>query len=73
MPNFDKGQAPPSCHFTVPKGFPGGSDGKEFTRNAGDLGSIPGSEDPLEMGTQPTPVFLSVEFHRQRRLEDCSP
>ena len=50
MPNFDKGQAPPSCHFTVPKGFPGGSDGKEFTRNAGDLGSIPGSEDPLEMG-----------------------
>ena len=23
-------------------GFPGGSDGKEFTCNAGDLGSIPG-------------------------------
>ena len=23
-------------------GFPGGSDGKESTRNAGDLGSIPG-------------------------------
>ena len=24
------------------KGFPGGSDGKEFARNAGDQGSIPG-------------------------------
>ena len=23
-------------------GFPGGSDGKEFTCNAGDLGSMPG-------------------------------
>ena len=31
-------------------GFPGGSDGKESTCNAGDLGSIPGLE--------PTPVFL---------------
>ena len=26
----------------VTKGFPGGSDGKESTCNAGDLGSIPG-------------------------------
>ena len=26
----------------------GGSDGKESACNAGDLGSIPGSEDPLE-------------------------
>ena len=26
------------------QGFPGGSDGKEFACNAGDLGSIPGSE-----------------------------
>ena len=51
MPNFDEGQAPPSCHFKVPKGFRGGSDGKEFTRNAGDLGSIPGSEDAPEMDT----------------------
>ena len=25
-------------------GFPGGSNGKEFTCNAGDRGSIPGSE-----------------------------
>ena len=31
-------------------GFPGGSDGKESTCNVGDLGSIPGLEDPLEEG-----------------------
>ena len=30
------------------KGFPGGSDGKDSACNAGDSGSIPGSEDPLE-------------------------
>ena len=30
--------------------FPGGSDGKESARNSGDLGSIPGLEDPLEKG-----------------------
>ena len=31
-------------------GFPGGSDGKESTYNAGDLGLIPGWKDPLEEG-----------------------
>ena len=30
--------------------FPGGSDGKESACNSGDLGSIPGLEDPLEKG-----------------------
>ena len=29
---------------------PGGSDGKESASNAGDLGLIPGWEDPLEKG-----------------------
>ena len=29
-------------------GFPGGSDSKESACNAGDLGLIPGQEDPLE-------------------------
>ena len=29
-------------------GLPAGSDGKESTCNAGDLGSIPGWEDPIE-------------------------
>ena len=28
--------------------FPGGSDGNASAYNVGDLGSIPGSEDPLE-------------------------
>ena len=31
-------------------GFPGGSDGKESARNAGDLGSIPGLGRSLEKG-----------------------
>ena len=30
--------------------FPGSSDGKESACNSRDLGSIPGSEDPLEKG-----------------------
>ena len=30
--------------------FPSGSDGKESTCSAGDLGLIPGQEDPLEEG-----------------------
>ena len=41
-------------HFSNPpfntsfRGFPGGSEVKASARNAGDLGSIPGREDPLE-------------------------
>ena len=31
-------------HICYIWGFPGDSDGKEFTGNSGDLGSIPGSE-----------------------------
>ena len=30
--------------------FPGNSDGKESACNTGDLGLIPGQEDPLEKG-----------------------
>ena len=48
-------------------GFPGGSDGKESTCNTEDPGSIPGSgRSPGEW--QPTPVFLSGNFHEQRSL-----
>ena len=39
--------------------------------NAGDIrdaGSIPGWEDPLEVGMEPTPVFLHGESHGQRSL-----
>ena len=32
------------------EGFPGSSAGKESACNAGDPGSIPGLEDPLEEG-----------------------
>ena len=42
------------------KGFPGGSAGKEFACNVGDLGSIPGlGRSPVQW--QPTPVFLFGE------------
>ena len=34
----------------VSMGFPAGLDSKESACNVGDLGSIPGQEDPLEMG-----------------------
>ena len=33
-----------------PLGFPASSDSKESACNEGDLGSIPGSEEPLEKG-----------------------
>ena len=32
-----------------------------------------GQEDPLEKGTQPTPVFLPGELHGQRSLAGYSP
>ena len=34
--------------FVLISGFPGGSDGKEPASNVGDLGLIPGWDDPLE-------------------------
>jgi len=45
-------------------GFPDGSDGKESSCNAGDLGRSLGWEDPLEegMATHSSPVFLSGEL-----------
>ena len=48
-------------------GLPRSSDGKESACNAGDLGSIPGSErSPWRREWHfPTPVFLPREFHGQ--------
>ena len=44
--------------ITHPLGFPGGSDGKESTRNAGDMGSIPGDpDDLLEKGK---PIYSGI-------------
>jgi len=52
-----------------PLGFPGGSDGKEFAFDAGDLGSIPRSGMiSWRREWQPTPVFLPGEFHAERSL-----
>jgi len=52
--------------------FPGGSADKEFTCNAGDLGSIPGLEkSPGEGNRLPTPVFWSGEFHGLYSLWGC--
>ena len=55
-------------------GFPGGSNGKESTCNAGDPGLIPGSGRSLGEGHawQATPVFLPGESHGQRSLADYS-
>ena len=52
-------------------GFPDGSVGKESAYNAGDrgdVGLIPGQEDPQRRKWQPTPVFLLKESHGQRSL-----
>ena len=45
-------------------GFPGGSDSRESACNAGDLGSIPGSEK--EMATHSS--VLTWRIHGQRSL-----
>ena len=46
--------------------FSGGSDSKESTSNAGDLGSIPGSgKSPGERDWPPTPVFLPGELYTE--------
>ena len=56
------------------RGFPGGSDCKESACNAGDSGSIPGlGLSPGRGRWQPTPVFLSGEFHGQRNLVGHTP
>ena len=54
-------------------GFPGGSAGKEPACREGDPGSTPESEDPLEKGKLPTPVFLLGESHGQRSLVGYGP
>ena len=55
--------------------FPGGSDGKVFACNTGDLGLILGWEDPLEKGRifLPTSAFLLGKSDGQRSLVGYSP
>ena len=55
-------------------GFPGGSDGKESTCNAGDLGSIPGlGRSPGRGRGNPLQYSFLENPHRQRSLAGCSP
>ena len=54
-------------------GVPGDSDGKESACNAGDPGSIPGSERYWRRKWQPIPIFSPGKFHGQRSLVSCSP
>ena len=57
--------------------FPGGSDGKESTCSAGDVGTMPGSgRSPGEgngYSSLNTPVFLPGESHGRRSLVSYSP
>ena len=54
--------------FTVWKGFPCGSAGKESACNAGDLGSIPGLGRSLEKGKATHASILPGEFHELYRV-----
>ena len=55
-------------------GFPSGSDGKEFTGNAGDLGSIPrlGSSPGVQHGN-PLQYSCLENPHGQRSLVGYTP
>ena len=55
------------------QGFPGGSDGKEFARNAADLGLIPESgRSPGEGNRSPLQHSCLEKFHGQRSLVSYS-
>ena len=47
-------------------GFPGGSDGKQSACNVGDVGLIPGWEDPLEQGMAAQSSILAWRIHMDR-------
>ena len=52
----------------------GGSDGKEFTCNAGDLGSVPGlGISPGEEHSNPLQYSCLENPHEQKSLAGCSP
>ena len=53
--------------------FPGGSDAKESTCNAGDLGSIPGSGRSPGGGNANPLQYSCLESHGQRSLAGYSP
>ena len=53
-------------------GFPGDSVVKNTPANAGDVGSIPRSGNPMEEGN-PFQYVLPAKSHGQRSLAGCSP
>ena len=62
--------------YVIYMGLPQWLSGKESACNAGaagDVGSIPGQEDPLQESMTTTPVFLPGESHGQRSLVGYSP
>ena len=68
------------CLVRLLEGFPGGSDGKAFTCNEGDPGSIPGVRKIPWVGKilwrrkwQPTSVLLPRKFHGWGSLVGYSP
>jgi len=48
-------------------GFPGGTSDKESACNAGDVGSMPGWEDPLEEEMAPHSSILTWEIPRTEK------
>ena len=54
-------------------GFPGGSDDKESTSNAGDLGLIPGPGGSSGEGNGNQLQHFALEIHGQKSLVGCSP
>ena len=57
--------------FPIFRGFPGGTDGKKSSCNAGDAGLISGlGRSPGEGNVYP---LLPGEFHSQRSLVEYSP
>ena len=62
---YEINHPPKNTRIQMTAGFPGGSDGKEYTCDAGDVGSIPGSgRSPGEGNGNPL-QFLPGESHGQ--------
>ena len=74
--NLDEWVKKKKSGLYIQQGFSDSSVGKEPTCSAGDaeeLGSIPGSEAPLEEGTATHSISLPGEAHGQRSLAGYSP
>ena len=59
--------------YGISSGFPGGSDSKASACNVGDLGLIPGLEDPLEKELATHSSILPGKSHGRMSLVGYSP